>query len=160
MSTQVNSSELVIIDTTILLLILKVPMSGTDQEFSEAFNKFNVLTEDIQSSIYLPMATIIETGNHIGQIADGNRKYNCTKVFEKLLNRALEANDPFTLVNCIDENSLKACIKSFSDPKKGDITFGDISIIQDWEKLRAENPRKRVYIWSKDNHLIAYDTNN
>lgn len=35
--------------------------------------------------------------------------------------------------------------------------LGDLSIIQDWKRMCAQNPARRVYIWSLDQHLASHD---
>ncbi len=47
-------------------------------------------------------------------------------------------------------------LKEFPDSAMRGIGFGDISIIQDWKRLRNQNKRATVYIWSLDQHLKSY----
>ena len=35
--------------------------------------------------------------------------------------------------------------------------LGDLSIIQDWKRMCAQNPAHRVCIWSLDQHLASHD---
>ena len=63
---------LCLVDTSILLNILNVP--GKNEHRDEVFAAFREKV-DAGETFFLPLATIIETGNHIGHLPDGNDRY-------------------------------------------------------------------------------------
>lgn len=68
------SKPLCLVDTSILLNILNVPDKNEHRE--EVFAAFQ---EKIKAgeTFFLSLATVIETGNHIGHLPDGNSRYGC-----------------------------------------------------------------------------------
>lgn len=58
------------IDTSILLNILDVP--DRNQNKDEVVKEFKTLIGSQTETLILPLATIIETGNHIAHIGSGN----------------------------------------------------------------------------------------
>ena len=57
------------IDTSIVMNLLRIPHMC--QEYESVKKEFNEAIEQNETLI-LPLATIIESGNHISHIADGN----------------------------------------------------------------------------------------
>ena len=64
-------SDIVIVDTSVLLNVLDVP--AFNQHRREVFAQFNELL-DSGASFLLPMAAIFETGDHIADLPDGRRR--------------------------------------------------------------------------------------
>jgi hypothetical protein len=105
------------------------------------------------------MATIFETGNHIGQNGDGNLRRKCAKAFVDQVSQALEGASPFKPIHFLAPDDLKRWLSEFPDHASTGSGLGDLSIIHDWQKLCNQNPGRRVYIWSLDGHLNGYDRN-
>ena len=62
-------SSICFIDTSVFLNLLNVPNRNQDHEkVSQDFHSY----DELKFTLLLPMATIIETGNHIAQNGDGN----------------------------------------------------------------------------------------
>lgn len=80
-----------LIDTSIFLEILNVPKKANQSE-----SIFQELEEKIKAgeSLFLPMATILETGNHIAQNGDGNQRRTCAEKFVNQVTQALEGKSP------------------------------------------------------------------
>lgn len=114
-------------------------------------------------TFFLPMATILETGNHIGQLENGDKRYICATSFVKFVKSALEATSnallepPFVTINFLEANILSQWIDSFTESATQGMGFGDVSIVKDWEEQKDKNTGRRVYIWSEDAHLQGYD---
>ena len=103
------------------------------------------------------MATILETGNHIAQNGDGNQRRTCAEKFVNQVTQALEGKSPFTPINFLKKEDLQGWLKEFPDEAMGGRGLGDLSIIHDWQRICDQNPVRRVYIWSLDNHLNSYN---
>jgi hypothetical protein len=131
-----------LIDTSIFLEILNVP-----QKASQSKLILQKLEEKIRDgeSLFLPMATILETGNHIAQNGNGNQRRNCAE------------KSPFTLIYFLKQEDLQKWLSEFPDEAMRGSGLGDLSIIHDWKRLCVQNPSRRVYIWSLDNHLKSYE---
>lgn len=143
-----------LVDTSIFVEILNVPCKATQSE-----HIIGMLEEKVKAaeSLFLPMATILETGNHIAQNGDGNMRRQCAARFVMQVQQALTGQSPFSPVNFLTSEALLEWIADFPDSAMQGCGFGDLSIIQDWQRLCGLNTGRRVYIWSLDHHLHQYD---
>jgi len=143
-----------LIDTSIFLEILNVPHKASQSELI-----LQKLEEKIKAkeSLFLPMATILETGNHIAQNGDGNQRRTCAEKFVDQVTKALEGKSPFTPINFLKKEDLQGWLKEFPDQAMRGRGMGDLSIIHDWQKICDQNLGRRVYIWSLDKHLKSYN---
>jgi len=143
-----------LIDTSIFLEILNVPQKASQHQFivEELGNKIKA-----GESLFLPMATILETGNHIAQNGDGNQRRTCAETFVNQVTQAIAGKSPFTPINFLKQEDLQEWLKEFPDAAMRGSGLGDLSIIHDWRRFCAQNPARRVYIWSLDVHLKNYD---
>ena len=49
-------------------------------------------------------------------------------------------------------------LKDFPDRAMAGVGLADRSLIALWEEQRELQPKRRVYIWSLDQHLLGYDS--
>lgn len=147
-------SAVCLLDTSVFLEIINVPGKA---ENPKAFQKDLRRRVQDRQTLFLPMATILETGNHIGQVADGGQRRTCAQRFVKQVGEALEGVSPFKPISFLREDDLRAWLAEFPDHATQGGGLGDLSIIHDWQRLCAQNRGRRVYIWSLDEHLQAYD---
>ncbi len=147
-------SAICLIDTSVFVEILNVPFKATQHAAIVAG-----LTDRIQASetLFLPMTTILETGNHIGQNGDGGGRRQCAKRFVRLVGEALAGTAPFKPINFLQAQEIQAWLAEFPDHAARGSGLGDLTIVHDWQRLCAQNLARRVYIWSLDAHLGAYD---
>ncbi|MCI3945776.1 hypothetical protein K0038_02819 [Pseudomonas syringae] len=143
-----------LIDTSIFVEILNVPMKA--QQHTETLQQ---LEQRILSgeALFLPMATILETGNHIGQNGDGGTRRKCAEHFVEQVQAALKGRSPFKAISFLQEDELSAWLLEFPEHAMRGSGLGDLSIIHDWRRLCSLNPSRRVYIWSEDIHLSSFD---
>lgn len=143
-----------IIDTSILLEILNVP-----QKASQHQRIWKELQEKISTGefLFLPMATIIETGNHIAHSANGEKRRKIAERFVRFIQDALEGKAPFTPIDFLSSERMKQWLAEFPDSAMRGISLGDLSIIKDWQRQCALHKARRVYIWTLDQDLMGYD---
>jgi hypothetical protein len=144
-----------LVDTSIFVEIINVPGKAQDHE-----HILELLGEKIKNreSLFLPMATIIETGNHIGQCGDGTKRRECAKKFVTEVSKALDGMTPFKPISFLSSEELRKWLSEFPESAAMGRGLGDLSIVHDWKKLCGQNHGRRVYIWSLDTHLSgAYD---
>ncbi|MCB5286843.1 MAG: hypothetical protein LHW64_03460 [Candidatus Cloacimonetes bacterium] len=145
-----------IIDTTIFLEILNVPNKAAQHKQTMAELKEKISAGEF---LFLPMPTIIETGNHIAQNGDGDQRRKAALRFVNHIEKALEGDSPFTPIDFLTSEKLKTWLKEFPDSAMRGSGLGDLSIIKDWERQCKLHKAMRVYIWSLDEHLSAYELN-
>jgi hypothetical protein len=145
---------LCLLDTSILLEWLAVPGKAAHPETVTASLKQKLAAGE---SLFLPMASVFETGNHIGQNGDGTLRRACARQFVVLVQDALAGKAPFTPIGFPDSAHIQQWISEFPDHASRGSGLGDLSIIHDWQRACEKHPARRVYIWSLDRHLVGYD---
>lgn len=143
-----------LLDTSVFVEILNVPHMVKQRNTTLA-----ELGQKIQNgeSLFLPMATIFETGNHIAQNGDGTQRRKCAEDFVEQVQQALDGASPFIPLNFPMNEDLKRWLTGFPDSAMRESGIGDLSIIHDWKYQCNLFPTRHVYIWSLDVHLSAHD---
>lgn len=147
--------SIALIDTSILLELLEVP--GRDSKSAEIKKQLREKQRDAKESLILPLAAILETGNHVGRVPDGALRRQAAKRFVDVIELALKNQAPFVARVPENENVSRWCsdFQEWVKPEKRELT--DLSIRETWERVCDENPGRRVYIWSLDSHLASFD---
>ena len=157
-------SSLCLIDTSIFLNFLDVPYRNQDRAL--VLKDFNIYAES-DCTFLLPMATIIETGNHIAQNGDGTMRRKTAMFFVEVVQAAFKDEHPWSLPQFPKTKAILLWIDKFPDlagqnkaPDKSQGTsFGDLSIIEEFNKLCKSCSMSEVFIWSLDSDLSRYHQN-
>jgi hypothetical protein len=149
-------SAICLIDTTIFLEILNVPIKAAHHEQVLSELKIKIQNEEI---LFLPMATILETGNHIAQNGNGGQRRKCAISFVSQVQKALKGESPFRPISFLNEDQLLQWLNEFPESAMRGSGLGDLSIIQDFNRLCQQNQTRRVYVWSLDGHLSSFIQN-
>lgn len=129
------SQKVLIIDTSVLCCLLKVPGKETAGPLEDQwdFNRISHLLNDEQrqgSIFVLPMATLIETGNHIAQAP--SLRFECAQALSVQLRDAADAQTPWAAFT--DQSSLWEAtnLRQLADIwpplASGGLTIGDTTI--------------------------------
>ena len=150
--------KILIIDTSILCVWLQVPGKDTCGLINYAD-----VNEHIEAAIRegatlaLPLATIIETGNHISQ-ASGD-KFAIAKDFCELIIATIEETSPWAAFSHQSGfwhgDSLKKLLIKWQERVNTNHSLGDASIV-DVAQFYAELPNTIVEIYTGDEGLKAY----
>ncbi len=145
-----------IIDTSILCNIINIPHMNQDHQ--KIIEELLVLQRDPQQTLILPLATIIETGNHIAHIADGNVRREKAQVMTELINRTVNDQAPWTYYGKeLEREDLLEISSAVVDYAVMGIGIGDLSILQVYKKYKDTVPAiGSIRIWSLDHHLKSY----
>lgn len=150
------SGAICLVDTSILLEILAVPGKYKNQQSTLSDLKMKIKDKEV---LFLPLATIIETGNHIAQNGDGNQRRKCAADFVQFVQDALDGNSPFQPIKFIENEQLHEIISQFTDYAMKGISLGDACIIDDYERLCKRHKHKTIYVWALDVDLSSYRQN-
>lgn len=147
-----------LVDTSIFCEIVPVP--GRSQCREEVLAELEAhIQNDV--TLLLPIATILETGNHIAHIPDGRQRRTAADRFVDLVQQALgnvEGPPPWTVPQpLLAPEDLQRYLSEFPDCAMRRIGLGDLSIIKEYERQCQLHQARRVFIWSLDHHLSAYD---
>lgn len=145
-----------IIDTSILCNILDLPFMSQDRQ--TVMQELTALQKDKQQVLILPLAAIIETGNHIAHIADGNIRRNRAEKMAELIKKTVNDEAPWTYYGKeFEREDLLEISKAVIDHAVREIGVGDLSIIQVFKKYKENVPAiGSIRVWSLDHHLQAY----
>lgn len=121
------------------------------------------------TELLLPLAAIVETGQHVGRVADGHQRRRCAHRFARLLQAMVDREAPWSLSPTIwdpdlvavliepPEETVPALANSLA---RQELEMGDLLILAEFRSLRSNlDPRARdVDVWTRDSGLrIAVD---
>jgi hypothetical protein len=112
---------------------------------------------DEATSLLLPMAAIIETGNHVARLANGNQRRRFARIFVDQVEKAFNGDAPWRPTQIMEPSEMLEWLGQFPDRAMRGTGMADLSIIRGWESACTRHPGHRVMIWSLDDHLSGYD---
>ena len=158
-----NGFELPVVDfldTSVFVEILDVPFMND--------HRADVLTEmdaRLRAGVtfVLPTATVIETGNHIFQIAEGGARRRCADVFMRTLRRTAAGEAPWRLH---ERTWGRAFLTALCDGSRTGMDLcqhaateqlgtGDLSIVVERD-LFASRVQARVRIWTLEESMSTW----
>ncbi len=144
------------IDTSIMTNLLDIPSHNENRDSVK--REFKIICSDPAETLILPTATIIETGNHIAQINNGNVRRNRAEKFSEYLLKTAQGEAPWTYQGYdLTTEDLVYLSGSIVEYATRGISLGDLSIIKQYEKYKAKVPSiGRIMIWCLDGHLKGY----
>lgn len=156
-------SGIVLLDTSVYLNVLDVP--GFNQACVAVLNEFERLIK-AGNHFLLPLASVLETGNHIAGLADGQTRRRFGEKLVADVTKAFLGQAPYRATYFPDRDDFLEWLRDFPDMvmrsktvkklRKG-ISLADLSIVKEWERNCRLNPMTRVRIWSLDADLAGYD---
>ena len=156
-------SAVCLIDTSVFLNLLNV--SGRNQQVDKVSEDYKTYV-GMDCTFLLPMATIIETGNHIAQNGNGTIRRETAQRFVEAIKGAFDGNAPWQPSEFPSMAEVEIWIDTFPDyagqnksPQKitEGTSFGDLSIIKEYEKCLNRFAMREIFIWSLDRDLCAYN---
>lgn len=156
------SRRVLILDTSVLCCWLKVPGKDKAGPTHDRWDheRINVLLEQERvknSTFVLPIATLIETGNHIAQAP--SQRYECACNLAVQLCETAEAKSPWAAFTdqspLWQSENLRSLAKSWPELAKGGTSIGDATI-KDVAEYYA-NAGCHVEILTGDGGLKAYE---
>jgi hypothetical protein len=147
-------SAIVLVDTSVLLNVLDVP--GFNQHRQAVMVE---LAEHIEASahLFIPMAAVIESGNHIAQLADGRLRRAAAQSFVATIQAALNDEAPWKPMNFPGLEVISDWLQQFPDAAMAGLGMGDLSIKNEWLALCQRHQLSRVRVWSLDQDLQGLD---
>ena len=142
----------VIVDTSIFMNVLNV--RGFNQHRNAVIVDFKQRI-DRNESLILPLAAIIEAGNHIAQL-HGNWRRHFAQHFTRQVAMMIDGEAPWVAARSIEAADLRRWINEFADHAMRGLGIADVSIIDEYERQCALNPQRIVEIWALDQHLAGY----
>lgn len=147
------------IDTSVMMNLLEVPEMCSDAEKIKEEWIEVLKAEDV---LILPIATIIETGNHIAHISNGNIRRKIAIKFGEYLRKTAEGEAPWQLYGIeMDKEGLLYLADHIEENALWEIGVGDMSIVYAYKQYKEKTPAiGSIMIWSTDKHLQSYHEEN
>ncbi len=143
------------IDTSVMMNLLEVPGRCADSQMIK--DEFRQIIDN-KEVLILPIATIIETGNHIAHISNGNSRRTIASKFGEFLRKTAEGEAPWKLYGIeLDKEGLIYLADHIEENAMQQVGMGDMSIIHAYEQYKSNTLGiGRIMIWSTDRHLQGY----
>lgn len=129
--------RVLIIDTSILMVWLQVPGKETCGSDSDRWDYARVAEkikqeETLGTTFVLPLATIIEAGNHIAQC--GEQRYQKAQAFSEMVLKALDEKTPWAAFSQQEqlwqkENMVELINRWRAEVVRAEHSLGDASIV-------------------------------
>lgn len=151
-----------LLDTSVFLNLLNVP--GRNQGRETVTQEFREYVE-LDTTFILPMATILETGNHIAQNGNGAQRRQTAQRFCDVVMASFKGDTPYRPADFPNTAEMLRWLNEFPNhagrnksPEKTNegTSFGDLSIIKEFEKSCSLFKMSEVFIWSLDEDLKCY----
>ena len=147
-------SSIVIVDTSVLLNIMDVP--DRNQRKPEVFDRLGRLI-DAGDHLFIPMAAIVEVGNHIAHVKNGTQRRASAERFVTEVRSALAGEAPWKPINFPSNQEVLSWLDAFPDAATQRVGMGDLSIKQEWTALCSRHAFSRVWVWTLDGDLAGLD---
>lgn len=156
-------AEVVFLDTSILLNVLDVP--GKNGERTHVVPAFQKLVRT-GATLVLPVAAVVEVGNHIAQLPGDERRDRAVH-FVDFLRMAVDARPPWVVSGASwDAAFLRALVDGSGTARPDLVTCataklgsGDASILLELELFRARTTvpsATPIRLWTLDQQLDAH----
>ncbi len=143
-----------LIDTSVFCNVIRVP--NRDQYHTDVITQLRQLITE-RTTLLLPMAAVVETGNHIAQNGNGAERRRAAERFVSEVTAAIDGHTPWTPTPFFEMVSIQSWLAEFPDRAMGGLGLGDLTIVKEWERQCALHRGRRVFIWSLDGHLGVFD---
>ena len=147
-------SAIVIVDTSVLLNIIDVP--GRNQHKAEVLDRLAALIEG-NDHLFIPMAAIVEVGNHIAHVDNGAQRRDVAARFVREVRSALADEAPWKPVNFPSNQEVLNWLDAFPDAAMRGVGMGDLSIQQEWASCYRKYAMSHVWVWTLDGDLAGLD---
>ncbi|MEU3163591.1 hypothetical protein [Streptosporangium sp. NPDC006930] len=147
------------VDTSVLCNLLDIP--GKNQDHQPVIDQLKKKRQECD--LILPITAVIETGNHIAQLADGRLRRQHADKLSDLLKLVISGRAPWVL-HTVEwgEDFLRSLLAGagtgtpFSDHVMSKLGLGDLCILTERELYRTRVVNVEVGIWSLDAQLRSH----
>jgi hypothetical protein len=156
-------AQLVFVDTSILCVLLQIP--GKSDDRSQLVQEFEQ-RQGNGAVFVIPIAAVVEPGNHIAQLSDGHDRESRSRALENLLDRSLAATHPWVMSGVAWDHVLVRSIidgggsaPDLVQAARSHVGTGDLSILAEMRAFsaRTETPSAlAVELWTLDAGLKAF----
>ena len=129
-------SDIVILDTTVLLNVLDIP--GFNQNQREIFEEFQECIDNGHTFL-VPFAAIFETGNKIAQLANGGLRWQHAREFTAVVRSSLDGRAPWSVTAFPDLRTVAQWMNDFPNHATRGAGLSDLTIVYAWNDACARH---------------------
>lgn len=158
-------TEIELIDTSVFIFFVNIPQEVKSVAKKKEAADGLIARHKAGVQLILPIATIVETLQHIWRIENGGQRRRCANTFVKLVSDALDRTAPWTFIRTTwDESFVRGLLAQGGAVPPIDTSLGtraheagDLLILAELRTLRASYPAGdfTVGVWSFDENLAA-----
>lgn len=149
------------VDTSVLVNLLDVPFMN-DRRTELLGEQRRKQAAGVQ--LILPVTSVIETGNHIAQVAEGGQRRSCAERFTNLLRLVADRESPWVLHEIAWDRALLRDLAQGGSTRTtliehaaSKVGCGDLSILVERDRYRAGVAKGvAAGIWTLDEALAAW----
>ncbi|WP_052847813.1 hypothetical protein [Streptomyces avicenniae] len=149
------------VDTSVLCNLLEIP--GKSQHRDKVQEQLRQKLAARDCDLLLPMTAVIETGNHIAQLADGRVRRSCADRFAAVLRMVADGRAPWVLNEVEwDAGHLRLLVEggrtgsSLVEHACNRLGCGDLNILVERDRYLARTSGVQAAIWTLDELLSSY----
>jgi hypothetical protein len=149
------------VDTSVLCNLLEIP--GKSQHRDKVVEELKRKLEARDCDLLLPMTAVIETGNHIAQLADGRVRRSCAERFSEVLRMVADGEAPWALNEVEwDAGHLRSLIKggrtgsNLVEHACNRLGCGDLNILVERDRYLTRTSGVQATVWTLDALLSSY----
>lgn len=151
------------IDTSILCVWLQLPGFTSAGAVADSWDYDRIQRKiaqaiEEQATLVLPLATIIETGNHLSQC--GGDRYTLALQFCEILRKSVDSEEPWAAYSAQNtlwsDDQMRQLADTWPNQAAQQISIGDATIIGVAEYYSSAFPLSQVEIFTGDAGLSAY----
>jgi predicted nucleic acid-binding protein len=158
------STTVLVIDTSYLLELLKVP-ELFDPSFSEEVKKRFSRSVTAGHRLYVPFTIVFELANHIALVRDGGARKRLANFLAATVRSCIEETTPWIITPAAKDilydlsELVRLCDLYAEELAIQGIGLSDTSIIEEARRLKRKynQPDDRVHIWTKDKKLKSHE---
>jgi hypothetical protein len=144
---------IVLVDTSVFCNVIDLP--GFNQDRDAVLNDFREYVE-AGASLLLPVVVFYETGNHIGQLPNGQIRDTWARALRNIACEALNGDAPWTPTPLPTKEQLSEIFGDFPESAVIGCGFGDHTIIKEQQRIKRLSPGRTIKIWTLDQQLAAF----
>jgi hypothetical protein len=151
------STRVLVIDTSYLLELFKVPRFSTEKSVLEIRKRHKEAINE-GCRLYVPVPCIFELADHIADVKEGSLRKKIAQNFLETLNSSITEYIPWIITPVEVLNRLPGLCSIFvSQYAPESIGLTDTTIIDEANRLRSKYSGLgyQVHIWTKDSSLKA-----
>lgn len=150
-----------LVDTCVLIDLLDIPHEALDHETrrSELEERARLKVE-----LFLPLATVVETGQHVQRIVDGNLRRDRAMRYQEFLRKAVDGTAPWAFSPLTwDALFIQELLRQPTRVESGlveslatrHLEMGDLTILAELRQMRRNVVHVSFGVWTRDEALRA-----